>query len=112
GLSARPEHSGSPSVIALSSSAVPRAVLVAIIIGRHDPGVGEDVRRPEKALGYGNRGSLAVDIKKGTWFDHEANIGGGVLDLIRRQGHEQPAAWLRATSRIGSPLAAAKTGGS
>src|SRR5262249_7791005 len=27
-----------------------RAVLVVIIIGLHDPGVGEDVRRPEKAL--------------------------------------------------------------
>src|SRR5260221_3622248 len=44
---------------------------------------------------YGNRGSLSIDIAKGRWFDHEANRGGGVFDLIRRQGHEQPAAWLR-----------------
>jgi hypothetical protein len=36
-----------------------------------------------------------IDIKKGTWFDHEANVGGGVFDLIQRRGHEQPAAWLR-----------------
>jgi hypothetical protein len=31
---------------------------------------------------YGSRGSLAVDLKKGAWFDHEAGQGGGVLDLI------------------------------
>lgn len=43
---------------------------------------------------YGNRGSLSIDVTKGTWFDFEANEGGGVHDLIRRQGHEQPAVWL------------------
>jgi putative DNA primase/helicase len=37
-------------------------------------------------LRFGSRGSLAVRIggeKRGTWFDHEANEGGGVLDLLR-----------------------------
>lgn len=33
-------------------------------------------------LRYGNHGSLSVDIINGTWFDHEAGKGGGVLDLI------------------------------
>src|SRR5262245_45297391 len=43
---------------------------------------------------YGSRGSLSIDLTNGRWFDHEANKGGGVFDLIRRQGHEQPVAWL------------------
>jgi Protein of unknown function (DUF3987) len=56
---------------------------------------------------YGNRGSLVIDIKKGTWFDHEANVGGGVLDLIRHKtGHEQPAAWLRAEGLLAAPQSA------
>jgi hypothetical protein len=32
---------------------------------------------------YGTRGSLAIDLKKGVWHDHERGVGGGVLDLIR-----------------------------
>lgn len=35
-------------------------------------------------LRYGKRGSLSVDLAKGTWFDHETNVGGGVLDLVTR----------------------------
>ena len=34
---------------------------------------------------YGNNGSLAIDIAKGTWYDFEANEGGGVLDLVQRE---------------------------
>ena len=52
---------------------------------------------------YGNHGSLAVDIKNGRWFDHEANVGGGVLDLIRRQGYGHPAAWLRREGLMAQP---------
>jgi len=33
-------------------------------------------------LRYGSRGSLAIDLKKGVWRDHERGVGGGVLDLI------------------------------
>ena len=36
-------------------------------------------------LRYGAHGSLSVDLAKGTWFDHEANEGGGVLDLVTRE---------------------------
>jgi hypothetical protein len=35
-------------------------------------------------LRYGTRGSLAIDLKKGVWHDHETNTGGGVLDLVTR----------------------------
>jgi hypothetical protein len=34
---------------------------------------------------WGTKGSMSVDLQKGTWFDHEAGVGGGVLDLIRRE---------------------------
>ena len=40
-------------------------------------------------LRWGNRGSMSVDLVKGTWFDHEAEEGGGVIDLLKR---EQPGA--------------------
>jgi RecA-family ATPase len=66
--------------------------------------------RGGKEWRYRNHGSLSIDTEKGTYFDHEANQGGGVFDLIRRQGYDQPASWLRreglitatapATSRI------------
>src|SRR6266403_546951 len=34
---------------------------------------------------YGARGSFSVDLRKGTWFDHEAGEGGGALDLVTRE---------------------------
>ena len=52
-------------------------------------------------LRYGNRGSLAVHVggpHSGTWRDHEADKGGGVLALVVRErgGTEREAlAWLR-----------------
>jgi hypothetical protein len=57
--------------------------------------LGEPNQKHGSVWRYGRRGSLAIDVRKGTWFDHEGNIGGGVFDLIRRAGHDQPAAWLR-----------------
>lgn len=36
-------------------------------------------------LRFGKNGSLSVDLEAGTWFDHEAKEGGGVLDLISRK---------------------------
>jgi Protein of unknown function (DUF3631) len=33
---------------------------------------------------YGTRGSLAVNVRSGTWFDHESNEGGGVIMLVMR----------------------------
>lgn len=34
-------------------------------------------------LRFGTNGSLSVDLKKGVWRDHEEQIGGGVMELVR-----------------------------
>jgi AAA domain len=65
--------------------------------------LGEPAQKHGHEWRYGNRGSLSIDIAKGQWFDHEANAGGGVFDLIKRQGHEQPAAWLRREGLLTTP---------
>ena len=38
-----------------------------------------------RELRWGRHGSLAVDLRRGTWFDHEAGTGGGVLALVARE---------------------------
>src|SRR5262245_41432397 len=57
--------------------------------------LGEPALKQGNEWRYGTRGSLSINLKKGSWFDHEANVGGGVFDLILREKHDQPAAWLR-----------------
>jgi len=34
---------------------------------------------------YGTNGSLSIDIKRGTFFNHETNEGGGLLEFIRSE---------------------------
>jgi putative DNA primase/helicase len=49
-------------------------------------------------LRYGTNGSLSIDLRKGIFYDHEANQGGGVLDLINRvrgTAKGDAVAWLR-----------------
>lgn len=49
-------------------------------------------------LRYGRRGSLSVDCTAGRWYDHEAGVGGGVIDLVehvRDCGHADALRWLR-----------------
>jgi hypothetical protein len=49
-------------------------------------------------LRFGTHGSLSVDLEKGTWFSHEDDEGGGVLDLIARETgrrNGEAVAWLR-----------------
>jgi len=65
--------------------------------------LGEPTQKHANEWRYGSRGSLVIDIVNGRWFDHEANKGGGVFDLIRCHGHDQPAAWLRSEGLIGFP---------
>src|SRR6516165_5667843 len=65
--------------------------------------LGEPTQKHANEWRYGSRGSLVIDIVNGRWFDHEANKGGGVFDLIRCHGHAQPAAWLRSEGLIGFP---------
>lgn len=46
-------------------------------------------------LRFGTHGSLSVDLEKDTWYDHEADEGGGVLDLVTRcTGREDGKRWL------------------
>ena len=65
-------------------------------------------------LRFGRHGSLAVDLRKGAFYDHESSAGGGVLDLIERETKLRGAArmeWL--TDRFPEALTArpAKPGG-
>src|SRR5215831_4143177 len=71
--------------------------------------LGEPAQKLGNEWRYGGRGSLSIDLKKGSWFDHEANVGGGVFDLIRRQGYDEPAAWLRSEGLLGSPQVVSHT---
>lgn len=42
---------------------------------------------------WGTHGSKTVDIKRGCWFDFEEKIGGGVVDLIRRELGPDAVVW-------------------
>jgi putative DNA primase/helicase len=67
-------------------------------VARHLLGEPNKARSTKRELRFGTNGSLAVDLTKGTWFDHEAKAGGGVLDLIAREtGRANGAAldWLQ-----------------
>ena len=41
----------------------------------------------EHELRYGSRGSFSVDLRKGTWYDHEAEEGGAYQ---QRQAQRNP----------------------
>jgi len=51
--------------------------------------LGEPTANATGELRYGTHGSLKVNITDGTWFDHENQEGGGVLDLIQRESSAQ-----------------------
>ena len=60
----------------------------------------------EDELRFGTRGSLSVNLKAGTFFDHEAGVGGGVLDFVMRERHidkEGALAWLRHHKHLAEP---------
>lgn len=44
---------------------------------------GQPTSRRGHELRWGTHGSKSLDLKKGTWFDHENNEGGGVIDLVK-----------------------------
>ena len=57
-------------------------------------------------LKFGARGSIAVNLKAGTYYDHSAGEGGGVLDLVMRRRHtdkDGALAWLRERKHIPEP---------
>jgi putative DNA primase/helicase len=53
--------------------------------------------KPGEELRFGTHGSQSVRVKTGEWYDHESNVGGGVLDLIKREcgDHTDAMEWLR-----------------
>lgn len=58
-------------------------------------------------LRYGSHGSLSIDLKAGTWFDHSEKKGGGVLGLIQREtgrSNGEAVEWLE-TERLLVPEA-------
>ena len=42
----------------------------------------------DKELRFGKKGSLSIDLSKGTFYDHENQEGGGMLSLIKRERGE------------------------
>lgn len=54
---------------------------------------------------YGRKGSLSINVQKGTWYDHEAGIGGGVIDLIRKERSCSIGEALRWLENIGEYVA-------
>jgi hypothetical protein len=55
---------------------------------------------------HGTRGSLSIDLRKGTYYDHEAAKGGGVLELIVREiggDHHDAVNWLKDNHMIVTP---------
>ena len=68
--------------------------------------LGAPSQETEDELRFGSRGSLAVDLRKGTFFDHEANHGGGVVDFVmskRRVDKDGAVEWLRERKHIEPP---------
>jgi hypothetical protein len=68
-------------------------------------------------LRFGTHGSLSVVItgpKRGTWYDHEAGHGGGVLDLVRTRkqlSNGEALDWLRAEGLLAPPEAPTRESG-
>jgi putative DNA primase/helicase len=68
--------------------------------------LGEPSEKTVHEYRFGTRGSLSVDLDKGVWHDHEANVGGGVIDLVmaqKRTGKAGAIAWLRERKHIEPP---------
>jgi hypothetical protein len=68
-------------------NAADTAALIALIEPLARQFRGEPNQRLSRGdeLRFGTNGSFKIDLKLGTWFDFEANEGGGVLDLVKRE---------------------------
>jgi RecA-family ATPase len=45
--------------------------------------LGEPSSTSSEQLRWGRKGSMALNLSEGTFYDHEAGVGGGVIDLIK-----------------------------
>jgi len=71
-------------------------------VARHLLGNPSKAHSTKTKLRYGRKGSLAVDLKKNTWFDFSAGEGGGVLDLVcRENGGTREDAWTWLSEELG-----------
>jgi len=56
--------------------------------------LGRPVRHTRLEMRYGRKGSLRIDLEKGTFADFESGQSGGMLDLIQsRKGGDAQTAW-------------------
>lgn len=62
---------------------------------------------------YGTNGSLSIDLDNNTFYDHEASSGGGLLDLVVREGEaknkKDAGAWLERNGLISTAATTRKT---
>jgi hypothetical protein len=64
-------------------------------VARHFWGEPNPRHSSKKELRWGTNGARSVDVPKGTWFDHEAGEGGGVIDFLKRVGVREIPQWLK-----------------
>lgn len=68
-------------------------------VARHLLGEPNKSLTTRSEIRFGAKGSMSVDLKKGTWYDWEADEGGGVVDLVVREcalpSREAAFNWLR-----------------
>ena len=48
--------------------------------------LGEPSKKSSNEWRWGRKGSLVLNLESASWYDHEADQGGGLIDLIKRQG--------------------------
>jgi hypothetical protein len=70
------------------------ASLIVPVVRRLRGKENEELSTKEE-LRWGNKGSLAVKVKEGVWYDHEMEERGGCLDFIRRHNSGDQFEWLR-----------------
>jgi predicted P-loop ATPase len=85
-------------------------------IARKLLGPPNDALSTRAQLRFGNNGSVAVEIagaRRGQWYDHENNIGGGPWEMLRLKGgldNDQAKQWLRDIVRVETQLKANEAG--
>jgi hypothetical protein len=75
-------------------------------VARHLLGEPNPKLSNSRKLRWGRNGSMSVDLEKGTFYDHEAKIGGGVTDLIKYKigcDHAAAVRWLQAEGYVDRP---------
>ena len=70
-------------------------------------------RKNQNEWRFGSKGSLSLDLNKDQFFDHEANIGGGVTDFVIHMGYAkdqwEAVQFLKKSGLIADAINTAKT---